>query len=186
MKYHFGPFHHTKSWRIYPGEDFDMSNKISLLTFLVPLLFLSGCNKIELYYAEKAYSEAIHTQEFKPVLTVLKKLAVLQPQNYKSKLEAAEVAIIQFEDAHKYLEKGDYYLAYIASHDSYRTIPTKLGKKILLKRGEKLSYVTDAQLDIAKSFDSLPKAILTITEKYQQQPVLEWDLIEVNTIFIIT
>lgn len=159
-----------------------MKNYILVSAFSVLLSLLSGCNKIEQHYAEVEYDKAKKAQEVKPILTALTKLALLNPKVYQSELKAIEAAIMKLEDANTHMAKGDFYQAYLASHDSYRAMPTKQGKVLLLASGEKLHYVMDAQLKIVSSFEYLPSKISIILEKYQQKPILEWDIIEVNAV----
>lgn len=159
-----------------------MINNLTKLFFFFSILLLGGCSKVDLHFAEKAYQEAKVSQNSKATITVLTTLAVLSPEEYQSQLDSAKIAITQLQQAKLYLAKNNYYLAYLNGHGSYRSFPTQESKAVLLEAGANIRYVVDVHANIVKSFTYLPKLITDILVKYQNQPVLEWDIIEINTV----
>lgn len=136
---------------------------------------------MDLYLAEKSYREALSTQMSKPIIASLKTLTLLDPGKYQEKLSLAEKAITELQKAKYYMVESNFYLAYLVSHKSYRTLPTKESKNTLINSGLKLRYVVSVQANIVKSFQYLPKKIPELLSKYQRLPILEWDLIEINS-----
>ncbi|WP_019029164.1 hypothetical protein [Colwellia piezophila] len=149
---------------------------------ILSLLCLAGCSRIDLHLAENAYAEAKATKQAKPIIAALNTLTMLAPEVYQAKLNSAQMAVINLQRAKSYIAKNNYYLAFIASHESYRALPTIKSKKILIKTGVKIRYLLDAQAGIVKSFQNLPKSIPALLSKYENKPALEWDLIEVNSV----
>jgi len=80
------------------------------------------------------------------------------------------------------MAEGDLYIAYLASHESYRALPTIESKTTLIEIGTKLRYVIDVNTNVVASFESLPQKIPDLLLKYQNLPVLEWDIIETNAV----
>lgn len=159
-----------------------MINNCSKLFLSFSILLLTGCSKVDLHFAEKAYQEAKSTQNSKATITALTTLAALSPEEYQGQLDSAKIAITQLQQAKLYLAESNYYLAYLNGHSSYRTFPTKESKAVLLEAGAKIRFVVDVQANIVKSFTHLPKSITKVLVKYQNQPVLEWDVIEINAV----
>lgn len=83
---------------------------------------------MDLYLAEKSYREALSTQMSKPIIASLKTLTLLDPGKYQEKLSSAEKAITELQKAKYYMVESNFYLAYLVSHKSYRTLPTKESK----------------------------------------------------------
>ncbi|KGJ97306.1 hypothetical protein [Colwellia psychrerythraea] len=117
-----------------------------------------------------------------PIIAILETLAVLEPEVYQIKLKTAQMALVKLQEAQSYMAKGNFYLAYLASHKSYRIIPTGESKKILIKTESMLSYAVGVHTNIGKSFQYLPEKIPELLSKYQNLPILEWDLIEINSV----
>lgn len=149
---------------------------------ILSLLLLVGCSRIDLHLAEKQYEQAKATNQAEPIIAALSTLAMLAPEVYQAKLNLAQTAVIKLHEAKLYIANSNYYLAFIASHESYRALPTIKSKKILIKTGVKIRYLLDAQASIVKSFQHLPKSIPALLSKYENKPALEWDLIEVNSV----
>ncbi len=109
-------------------------------------------------------------------------MAILDSLLYQSKLDEAKFAVVELQKAKSFLADNKIYLSYLASHSLYRTLPTNESKEVLLNVGAQLRYLLDVQTNIVKSFDSLPISLSLVISEYQNQPVLEWDVIKVNNL----
>ncbi|PKI17765.1 hypothetical protein [Colwellia sp. 12G3] len=150
--------------------------------FVLSLISLIACSPIELYQAENTYEEAKLSKNGKRILASLTLLATLDSSQYKNKLDEAKLASLELQKAKSFLAEDHIYLAYLSSHDSYRTMATTESKDVLLKVGGQLRYLLDVQSNIAKSFDNLPTPLSTVILKYQNQSVLKWDVIKINSV----
>ncbi len=150
--------------------------------FILSFLLLVGCSRLDLHLAEKAYAQAKTTKQAEPIIVALSTLAMLAPELYQSKLNSAQMALVELQKAKSYMAESNFYLAYLASHMSYRTLPTKESKSVLIQVGRKLRYLLNVQANIVKSFQYLPKSIPALLSKYKNKPAVEWDLIEVNSV----
>ena len=150
-----------------------------LITLLV---LLTACSPIELYQAENIYQEAKATKNEKLIIASLQSLVMLDPQRYQGKLDKANLAVLELQKANALVTENNLYEAYLASHASYRQLPTIASKAVLIKVGGELRYLLDVHSNVVKSFELLPTSLAAVISKYQNQPVLEWDVIKVNSI----
>ena len=139
------------------------------------LILLFGCSKAEKNLAEHAYHKAQILQEAEPIIAALNTLVLLEPDIYKGKLYSAQQAFEQLLAAETYLTESNFYLAYLAAHDSYRKLPTIDSKIILIKTGLKLRHLIYVQENLVNAFHDLPKAIPETLLKYETQAVVDWD-----------
>ena len=146
------------------------------------VICLSACSPVALYQAENAYEAAKVSKSEKLILAALKSLATLDPLLYQSKFDDAKSASLELQQAKVLLAEQNIYPAYLAAHNSYRKLPTKESKEVLLKVGGQLKYLLEVQSNIIKSFDSLPTSISGLLSTYENQSVLEWDVIKINSV----
>ena len=106
-------------------------------TFIVGLLFLLvSCSPTKHSEALQAYQQAKQELNLIHSITALKKLVQLKPSEYQAELTLAEKAQGKLIAAQVHLAQGDYYLAYLLSHDSHQYFPSTENKKVLIQRNK--------------------------------------------------
>jgi hypothetical protein len=147
---------------------------------VILLLLLTSCSSAEHQEALRLYEIAKANKNITQLTTALTTLAKLAPEEYQAEFIKVAEAKKRLEQAQHAKNQDNNYLAYLASHDSYRSLPSGESKKILISSGKALLPILKAQLAIDKSFQYRPKQLTTLFEKYSLLPVSNWDLIEVN------
>ena len=151
------------------------------IIIIVLLLLLASCSSAEYKEALRAYESAKSSQNIQQLTAALSTLARLAPDEYQVEFVKTKKAKILLEQAQNYQAQNNNYAAYLASHQSYRSIPNQAAKDILVSTGDTLSPLLQAKNSIDHSFEYRPKQLTKLFEKYRVLPVDEWDLIEVNS-----
>jgi len=138
----------------------NLTKYLFCLSLSLSLLVLAGCSRFEQNQAENSYQKAQTSQDSQLILAALNTLVKIDPATYQSKLNSAQMAISQLKKAQSYMAEGDFYLAYLASHESYRALPTKKSKAILIKAGIKLRYLVDVNTRLFKHLNPCRKKYL--------------------------
>ena len=149
--------------------------------FLVCLLLLTSCSSAEHKEAIRLYELAKENRNIYQLTSALNTLAKLKPEQYQAEFTKVEKAQNLLEQAKIYQTQGDYYSAYLSSHDSYRSIPSLDGKKAVIDSGRALLPLLKAQLSIDESFIYRPKLLSEFFIKHSELPVVDWDLIQINS-----
>jgi hypothetical protein len=151
------------------------------IIIIVLLLLLASCSSAEYKEALRAYESAKSSQNIQQLTAALSTLARLAPDEYQVEFVKTKKAKTLLEQAQDYQSQNNNYAAYLASHQSYRSIPSQAAKNILVSAGDKLYPLLQAIISIDHSFESRPKQLTKFFEQYSDLPVEEWDLIKVNT-----
>lgn len=147
----------------------------------ISLSFLIACTSPEYKQALADYELAKSTKDLKKLSLALKTLAYIAPDEFQNESIKVKEAHSHLQIAEAQLKLGNSYAAYIASHDSYRSVSNPAAKKILISSGKTLLPILKAQLNIDKSFQFLPKHLTPLLSRYSELPLAQWDIIEVNT-----
>lgn len=151
--------------------------------FIVGLLFLLvSCSPTKHSQALQAYQQAKQELNLTHSITALKKLVQLKPSQYQAELTLAEKAQDKLIAAQVHLAQGDYYLAYLLSHDSHQHFPSTENKKVLIQAAKKLVPIIKIMQFISESFTSRPTDLPEIYQECLNRPVDDWDLIKVNSV----
>lgn len=157
-----------------------MMLNFKIITSLMAFILLISCSSAEYNEALLTYEQAQKSHKLSELVSALKKLAELKPQQYQEQLTIAEQAQIKLTQAHEYLAQEDDYLAYLSSHDSYRSLPSIESKDVLVKSGKKLITLLKIKRLIDDSHRDHSLMRTALYEKYHNLPINDWDLIEVN------
>jgi hypothetical protein len=157
-----------------------MLTRYKSFLLVISLLLLTSCSSAEHQEALRLYKIAKVNKNIHQLTTALSTLAKLAPEEYQAEFTKAAKAKNQLEQAQQAQTQGNDYAAYLASHDSYRSVPSNDSKKILIGSGKALLPILKAQLAIDKSFQYRPKQLTALFETYSQLPISKWDLIKVN------
>ncbi|NQY64049.1 MAG: hypothetical protein HRT38_10020 [Alteromonadaceae bacterium] len=145
-------------------------------------ILLLGCSSAEYNEAINSYQQAKATHQLTPVVKALKKLAKLKPKEFQHQFINAQSAQVKLNEAQQHLTDKEFYLAYLASHDSYRQLYSNESKAILIKSGKKLFPVLKVQTNIEKSLQQTQKQLSQTLTNYQKSPIDDWNLIELNNL----
>lgn len=146
----------------------------------ISLVLLVSCSSAEYTEALRLYELAKSNKNIHQLATALSALTKLAPEEYQAEFSKVTKAKKLLEQAKHSQAQGNHYLAYLASHDSYRSVPSINSKKILISSGKALLPILKAELAIDKSFQHRPKQLTTLFKAYSQLAVSDWDLIKVN------
>lgn len=149
-----------------------------LIVLLCSLSFL-GCSSDQYQQAKQSYLQAKSTHQINQLITALTDLAKIAPEEYAAHLFKANQAKIKLLEAQKHIKQNDYYLAYLASHDSLQQMYSIESKKILRKSGTALLPLLKAKESIDKSYQHHPLALASLS-RYKELPTLDWDLLALN------
>ena len=150
------------------------------LVLVISLLLLTSCSSAEYKEALRLYELAQSSKNIHQLTNALSTLAKIAPETYQAEFIKVESAKKQLEQAQNFQAKGDNYSAYLTSHDSYRSVPSADSKKILISSGKTLFPFLKAQFSIDKSFQRRPQDLTALFKKYNELPIKQWNLIEVN------
>ena len=140
-----------------------------------------SCTSPEYKAALKSYQLAKSTKNIEQLAQALTTLARKSPEQYQAELKKVKQAQALVKQAINFQAQHDDYAAYLASHESYRSIANTAAKQILISTGKKLFPILQAKLNIDKSFNYRPQQLRKMFKRYQQLPINEWDLIAVNS-----
>ena len=157
-----------------------MLTRYKSFLLVISLLLLTSCSSAEHQEALRLYEIAKANKNIHQLTSALSTLAKLAPEEYQAEFTKVAKAKKQLEQAQHAQTQGNDYAAYLASHDSYRSVPSSDSKKILISSGKRLLPILKTQLAIDKSFQYRPKKLTTLFETYSQLPITHWDLIKVN------
>lgn len=155
-----------------------MINGKKIITILC-FIFIWGCSSDELIQAEQTYLKAKSTHQINQILTSLQVLTKLAPKKYKPLLEKATQAKNKLQTSKKYIEQKNYYLAYLASHDSLQHMYSIEGRAALEESGNVFAPLLKAKKRLNKYYQHHPLDAASLAS-YQKSPTLDWNLIELN------
>jgi hypothetical protein len=157
-------------------------SKICTLTFTFFLII--GCTSPEYDAAIDSYREAKASHLLKPLVVALKKLSKLNPEKFQNELNIAKNAQVKLKEAESYLLNNEFLLAYLASHDSYRTLFSFESQAILIQSGKSFLPIFQAHKNFEYLLEDHFNRLSQEIENYRQSPVQEWDLVALNQLLI--
>lgn len=155
---------------------------LRLIYLVLTLHFVASCTSAEQKIAIEKYEKALAVQDLSAITSALKTLSNLAPEQYQQDFQLASVASQAITRAENYQLQNDIYQLYLAAHESFRAYPVKINKALLIESGKKLQWLIDVEKYVQKSIELLPEDMLAINDYYQQQKLIDWDLIKVNTL----
>lgn len=154
---------------------------IKEILIVISLLLLVSCSSPEHKEALRLYEQAKANKNIHQLAIALNTLAKIAPKKYQEEFVKVDTAKGLLEQAQQYQVQGNYYQAYLTSHESYRSIPSTENKKILQSSGKVMLPILNAQLSVNKSFQYSPKMLSPLFEKHSKLPIEQWNLIEINS-----
>tara|TARA_R110000787_G_scaffold24982_4_gene70450 strand:+ start:12358 stop:13503 length:1146 start_codon:yes stop_codon:yes gene_type:complete len=154
----------------------------SVIVLILLLFYVVSCSPTDYSQAVSAYEEAQKSQKLSSLTLALKKLAQLEPETYQQQLVNAENSQAKLISSQRALATHNYYAAYLASHDSYRSFPSLDSKKVLIESGSQLLILLKAQESIARSYQYRQLRLTSLFERFYQSAVIDWDLIQANNL----
>ena len=153
---------------------------LSKSLLILPVIFLFSCTSPEYSAALTHYNNAKLNHSLSSQIDALKILAKLDPDKHINEL-SKNVKLAEILNTAKVLmASGNYYQAYIHSHDVYRQSLDNESKKLLVASGKKLSSILKAQNNIESYFNDHPKGLSETLTKLARSTVISWNLIDVN------
>lgn len=152
--------------------------KFILTALVIPIM--SACTPSKYDIALTNYQNAIEEKNLTLLLPALTILSQLAPEEYSAELKQIINANKQYLQAVNYLEHANPYLAYITVHDSYQKFPSVQSKDVLLKSGKVMLPLLRVNSALKQSIKQLPSKLQEMVLSYDETPVTEWNLIDVN------
>lgn len=149
---------------------------------IVIAILLFSCSSPEYTEAINTYEQAKKDHNITKMVAALEILARLAPKEFQTTLDDTQSAQQKINIAKRHLNDGNYYLAYIASHESYRNIPSLDSRKILIETGKLLAPLLQAQLEIEKAYEYRPLTLIDEYKRYSSSSIYSWNLVNVNAI----
>ncbi len=157
-----------------------MLYRCKYIVVVFSLLILVSCTSPEYKKALADYEVAKTEQNLKQLSLALKTLTSIAPDKFQSEFIKVEKAHLHLQTAENELQLGNNYAAYIASHNSYRSIPNSAAKNILIKAGKELLPLLKATLSIEKYLNIQTKELQQKIEQQSKLSISDWNLITVN------
>lgn len=158
-----------------------MSKSGKNILLIMTLLLLTSCTSAEHSEALRIYQLAKTTQNLEQLTHALSTLAKLAPEQYQAEFAKAEQAKTFLAQAQSHQAEKNDYATYLASHTSYRSLPSTAAKNILISSGASLFPLLKAKISIDNSFQFRPEHLAQLFQKYSELPISDWNLVEVNT-----